>query len=82
MMLIAGKLPKKKGMVVFLPSTIGGCITDITNQENTVVYTDTFPNGVTIEMPITDFAEAWHTALMFEDYEVEITQDAVSEVQH
>jgi len=82
MMLIAAKLPQKQGMVVFLPATIGGCITDITNEENTVVYTDTFPDGVTIEMPISDFIEAWQTALFFEENEIEFTPEAVPEVQH
>ena len=82
MMLIAAELPKDKGMVVFLPATIGGCITDISDKNHTVVYTDTFPDGVTVAMPVSDFVEAWQTALFFEENEIEFTPETVSEVQH
>lgn len=82
MMLIAAELPKDQGMVVFLPATIGGCISDISNKEQTVVYTDTFPEGVTVAMPVSDFVEAWQTALFYEEFEIEFTPDAVPEVQH
>lgn len=82
MMLIAAKLPKNQGMVVFLPETIGGCITDISNASHTVVYTDTFPEGVTVDMVIQEFCEAWQTALFYSENEIEITLDEVPEVQH
>lgn len=82
MFLIAAKLPKKQGMVVFLPETIGGCITDISNAAQTVVYTDTFPEGVTIDMAIQEFCEAWQTALFYSENEIEVTLDEVPEVQH
>ena len=82
MMLIVAELPKDQGVVVFLPATIGGCISDIANKDQTVVYTDTFPEGVTVAMPVSDFVEAWQTALFFEDNQIEFTPDTVSEVQH
>jgi hypothetical protein len=80
MILIAAPLPKNQGIVVFLPETIGGCVTDISNKSHTVVYTDTFPDGVTIAMDTNQFAEQWQTALALEDVEIEFTPDEVPEV--
>jgi len=82
MILIAARIPKKGGQVVFLPATIGGAITNITNPNHTDVYTDTFPTGVTIDMNIEDFTSAWQTALFFEEHEIEFTPEEVSDVQH
>jgi len=82
MILISAKLPKDSGLVVFLPATIGGCVTDISNKQQTVVYTDTFPDGVTIDMDTTEFAGRWQTALALEDFEIEFTPDEVPEMQH
>lgn len=82
MMLIAVPLPKDQGIIVFLPATIGGCVTDIANKNQTVVYTDTWPEGVTVAMDATEFATHWQTALALEDYEIEFTPDTVSEMSH
>jgi hypothetical protein len=82
MILIAARLPADAGTVVFYPATIGGCITDIGNKNHTVVYTDTFPDGVTIDMDIQDFAGAWQSALALEEFEIEFTPDEVSGVSH
>lgn len=82
MILIAAPLPKNQGTVVFLPETIGGCVTDISNKNQTVVYTDTFPDGVTIAMEVNQFAGQWQTALVLEEYEIEFTPDRVPEVSH
>lgn len=82
MMLIAAELPKGAGMVVFLPATIGGCITNLSNKQETTVYTDTFPDGVTIAMPVKEFCEAWQTALFYEEFEIEFNPEALPEVQH
>lgn len=82
MMLLAAPLPKDQGIIVFLPATIGGCVTDISNKQQTVVYTDTFPHGVTIAMETSEFAGQWQTALALEDYEIEFTPDTVSEMSH
>ena len=82
MMLIAAELPKDQGMVVFLPATIGGCISDISNKDQTVVYTDTFPEGVTVAMPVSDFVEAWHTSLFFSVFYIEFTPASVPELHH
>lgn len=82
MILIACPLPAKKGTVVFLPATIGGCITDIANKLHTVVYTDTFPDGVTIDMDIEKFSGTWQEALIMEDMVIEFTPEEMPEVQH
>lgn len=81
MILISAKLPVK-GQVVFLPATIGGAHTNTTNSSHTDVYTDTFPDGVTIDMMIDDFISAWQTALFFEEHEIEFTPEEMSGVQH
>ena len=82
MILIAAPLPKEQGVIVFLPATIGGCVTDISNKNQTVVYTDTFPDGVTIAMDTNEFAGQWQTALALEDFDIEFTPDEVPEVSH
>ena len=82
MLLIAAELPENDGIVVFLPATIGGCITDKFNKDNTVVYTDTFPDGITIKMHLDDFASCWQNALALEDMTIEFTPETVPEVQH
>ena len=75
MMLIAAELPKNKGMVVFLVSTIGGCMTNSSNPSETDVYTDNFPEGVTVDVEIDRFAEMWQTALSVGEIEIEIEDD-------
>jgi len=75
MMLIAAELPKSKGMVVFLVSTIGGCMTNASNPKETDVYTDNFPEGVTVDVEIDRFAEMWQTALSVGEIEIEIEDD-------
>ena len=82
MILIAAPLPKNQGIVVFLPATIGGCVTDISNDQQTVVYTDTFPVGVTIAMEANALAVQWQTALALEDYDIEFTPDEMPEMPH
>lgn len=81
MILISAKLPQK-GSIVFLPATIGGAHTNNANVRHTDVYTDTFPDGVTIDMLIDDFISAWQTALFFEENEIEFTPEEMSGVQH
>jgi hypothetical protein len=81
MILISAKLPTK-GQVVFLPATIGGAHTNTANLSHTDVYTDTFPDGVTINMTIDDFISAWQTALFFEEHEIEFTPEEMPDVQH
>jgi len=76
MMLIAAELPKNKGMVVFLVSTIGGCMTNASNPKETDVYTDNFPEGVTVDVEIDRFAEMWQTALSVGEIEIEIEDDS------
>ena len=81
MILISAKLPTK-GQVVFLPATIGGAHTNTANNNHTDVYTDTFPDGVTIDMTMDDFISAWQTALFFEEHEIEFSAEEVPNVQH
>lgn len=82
MSLIAAELPDNAGVVVFLTTTIGGCITDKFNKKNTIVYTDSFPEGITISMTLDDFAACWQSALVVEEYTIEFTPEEVPDVQH
>ena len=75
MILLGCPLPHKKGHVIFLATDIGGAITNITNDEYTDVHSDTFPDGVTIAVPIKAFYSLWHAALVASDVDEEIEVD-------
>jgi hypothetical protein len=62
--LIGVKLPS--GNAVLLTSTIGGATTNTKNPKQTDVYTDTFPNGITVDMPLEDFYDVWLASLVTE----------------
>jgi hypothetical protein len=70
--LIGVKLPKGNG--ILLTATIGGATTNIANPKQTDVYTDLFPQGITIDMPLEEFYDLWLASLLtdFETYEAEI----------
>lgn len=72
--LLAAEIPNNKGHVIFLTATIGGAISDINNKNHTVVFTDTFPEGISVNMDIKSFYELWLSCLSaeLETYEVEI----------
>jgi len=55
--IIGVKLPV--GSAVLLTSTIGGATTNTKNNKQTDVYTDTFPEGLTIDMTLEDFYDLW-----------------------
>lgn len=61
------------GKVALLTSTIGGVISDIRNAKHCVVYTDTFPDGITVDMPIEEFYDVWLGSLLSELEVVEIS---------
>ena len=82
MLLIAAELPDDAGTVVFLSQTIVGGITDKFNKKNTIVYTDAFPEGITISMELDDFAACWQNALALEDFQIEFIPEEVPDVQH
>ena len=63
--LVAAEVPDG-GHVVFLTSTIGGVVSDIKNPKQCIVYTDTFPDGVTVSMSVESFYDAWMTSLISE----------------
>ena len=48
--LIGVKLPN--GNAVLLTSTVGGATTNTQNNKQTDVYTDTFPEGLTIDLSL------------------------------
>lgn len=79
MMLIAAELPNNKGLVVFLVSTIGGCMTNASNPKETDVYTDNFPDGVTVDVEIDRFTEMWQTALSVGDIEIELDENLLGD---
>ena len=68
--LIVADIPKGKGHVILLTATIGGAITDINNPNQTIVFTDTFPDGIAIDMDIEEFYKLWFSSLSVEiEYE-------------
>lgn len=66
--LMGVRLPQG-GHAILLTADIGGAVSDIHDASRTVVYTDTFPDGITIEMPIEEFYTLWMTCLL-SDYEL------------
>lgn len=79
MIVLAVNLPDDDGSVSFLLSTIGGAITNRTQKKHTDVYTDTFPQGVTIDMMFKDFYMMWQQALLLQAREEEIIFTATDE---
>jgi len=72
------KLPK--GSAILLTANIGGATTSISNPNHTDVYTDTFPDGITIDMGIEEFYTLWLENLVT-DYEViEVGSDLQGEI--
>lgn len=68
--LMTVKLPK--GEAILLTAEIGAAVSDINNANFTVVYTDTFREGVTVDMPIADFYELWLGCLVSDVELIEI----------
>ncbi len=58
------------GNAILLTSTVGGAHSDISDESITIVYTDTFTDGISVAMPIEEFYTLWMTCLL-SDYEVE-----------
>ena len=71
--IIGVKLPN--GNAVLLTSTIGGATTNTKNIKQTDVYTDTFPEGLTIDMTLEDFYDLWLGSLVTEIQVTETTYD-------
>ena len=55
--LMRAKLPS--GEAVFLTLTIGGVTTNVHNPKHTDVYSDAFPDGITVAMTIDEFCDLW-----------------------
>lgn len=64
------KVDLPKGEALLLTATIGGATTNPTHPNQTDVYTDTFPEGLTIKMPIDEFFDLWMTCYNTELEEV------------
>jgi|TARA_A100000171_G_C2136915_1_gene151014 hypothetical protein len=71
--IIGVKLPI--GNAVLLTSTIGGATTNTKNNKQTDVYTDTFPEGLTIDMTLEDFYDLWLASLVTEVHVTEKTYE-------
>jgi hypothetical protein len=71
--IIGVKLPV--GSAVLLTSTIGGATTNTKNNKQTDVYTDTFPEGLTIDMTLEDFYDLWLASLVTEVHVTEKTYE-------
>lgn len=70
------EVPLPKGSALFLTSTIAGAHTNLSNAKQTDVYTDSFPDGITIDMEINAFGELWEEALE-EEEEISFEPDGV-----
>jgi hypothetical protein len=70
--LMGVKLPK--GEAILLTAEVGGAVSDLSNPKHTVVYTDTFTEGITINMTISDFFDLWMSCLMTDLEIVEIAE--------
>jgi len=68
--LMTVKLPK--GEAILLTAEIGAAVSDLNNPNFTVVYTDTFREGVTVDMPISEFYELWLGCLVSDVELIEI----------
>ena len=49
------EVPLPSGKALFLTTTIAGAHTNLTQPKHTDVYTDSFPEGITIAMDIDGF---------------------------
>ena len=67
--LIGVKLPQ--GNAILSTVTIAGATTNLKNKKQTDVYTDTFPEGLTIDMKLEDFYDLWLASLVTE---IEVTK--------
>lgn len=76
--IMAVKLPK--GDAIILTAEIGAAVSDLNNPNFTVIYTDTFSEGITIAMPISEFYELWLGCLMSDIELVDIEEPNKSEV--
>mgnify|MGYP005990373789 CR=1 FL=1 len=70
------EVPLPKGSALFLTTTIAGAHTNLANGKHTDVYTDSFPEGITIAMHLDAFAELWEEALE-EEAEISFEPDSV-----
>jgi len=61
------EVPLPSGKALFLTTTIAGAHTNLTQPKHTDVYTDSFPEGITIAMDIDGFGELWEDALEVEE---------------
>jgi len=71
--IIGVKLPV--GSAVLLTTTIGGATTNTKKNKQTDVYTDTFPEGLTIDMTLEDFYDLWLASLVTEVHVTEKTYE-------
>ena len=72
--LMGVKLPQ--GQAIIPTETIAGAVSDLKNPKNTIVYSEAFPDGITVAIPISDFYDLW-LACLLSDYE-EITTEQVT----
>lgn len=68
-------LPLPKGNVIILTATIGGATSNVHNLKHTDVYTDFFPEGITVAVPIEEFYDIWIGHLLADLTLEEITED-------
>lgn len=65
------KVPMGEGEIAILTSTISAAMPNRSKPELTDVYTDTFTEGVTVDVPLRDFVKVWLTCLCCDLEELE-----------
>lgn len=65
------KMPMGSGDIAILTSTISAAMPNKSDPSLTDVYTDTFTDGITVDVPLTDFIKVWLTCLCCELEELE-----------
>ena len=71
------KMPMGKGEVAILTETVGGAMSITTNRNLTDVYTDTWPDGITVDVNLEDFTRVWLTGLCCELEELECEMEFI-----
>ena len=68
-------VPLRQGNAIILTRTIGGATSNVHNPQHTDIYTDAFPDGLTIAVQIDEFYDIWIGHLLADiDFE-EVTGD-------
>ena len=65
------KMPMGNGDIAILTYTISAAMPNRSDSSLTDVYTDTFTEGITVDVPLSDFIKVWLPCLCCELEELE-----------